>query len=130
LVAAGDSIGTLPQVPSPWSATTSLDYSLPLAGRPSVILHAENSIHTHNPGPFTRPLPVYAPNSADPTTSVLNLRATAAWSALNLSLFVDNALGSQPTLQRNSQAGVPGATLFFATTFRPRTVGISLNVRH
>src|SRR5258708_7306989 len=91
LVAAGDSIGTLPQVPSPWSATTSLDYSLPLAGRPSVILHAENSIHTHNPGPFTRPLPVYPPNSADPTPSVLNFGETAGGSAWNLILFADNA---------------------------------------
>jgi iron complex outermembrane receptor protein len=131
LTHSGDAIGTLPQVPSPWNATVSMDYSVPWGGGPSITIHVEDAIHSHNPGPFTRPIEVYPAGShSDPATNLLNLRVTIGWSDAGLNLFVDNAWGSQPTLQGKSEVGVPGATLFYATTFRPRTVGISLDVRY
>jgi len=45
----------------------------------------------------------------------------------DLSLFVNNALDSQPVLQHRNR--IPGDTLFYATTFRPRTVGLTANWR-
>ncbi|MGH7745065.1 MAG: hypothetical protein ACREQ5_09735, partial [Candidatus Dormibacteria bacterium] len=60
---------------------------------------------------------------ANPSTNLLNLRGTAVWSSFELSLFVNNALDSQPTLQVRNHLSTD--TLLYATTFRPRTIGVA-----
>jgi hypothetical protein len=55
-----------------------------------------------------------------------------SWSGLDLGLYVDNALNSQPTIQE--RAGLvspthPNLGTFYATTFRPRTSGLSASWR-
>ena len=131
VVGKGDAIGALPLVPAPWSATASAAYEMALPGGVRVSLHAQDVFHSRNPGPFTSDNPValtYAPTRRpNPSTDLLNLRATAAWPAFEVSVFVNNALDSQPTLQRRNY--IPTDTLFYATTFRPRTVGASGNWR-
>jgi iron complex outermembrane receptor protein len=122
----GDTLGALPLVPSPWSSTVSLEYRVVTARGATLSLTAWDVFHSRNPGPFTTDNPnavVYAPERrADPSTSVLNLAAALNWSRLELALFVDNALSSQPVLQYRNR--IPTDTLFYATTFRPRTVGL------
>lgn len=92
--------------------------------------------HSHNSGSFYTGItgPYYAPGlEADPATNLLNLRGTLSLigpalashaERLDVSLFVSNVFDTQPTLlKRNKGADV--STLYYATTFRPRTVGLT-----
>lgn len=136
LVNDGDALGTPPLVASPWNALVSLEQSFTLRDRLHLALRAEDAYHSHNTGPFYTgiPGPYYAPGlDGDPATNLLNLRATlslhspdsaALASRLDVSVFVTNALDSQPTLLKRNK-GVDVSDLYYATTFRPRTLGLS-----
>jgi iron complex outermembrane receptor protein len=129
VVGKGDAIGVLPLVTAPWMATASVIYEFALPGGVRASLQAQDAFHSRNPGPFTSDNPaalVFAPTRRpNPSTNLLNLRAQVTWAHFYLSVFVNNALDSQPTLQRRNY--VPTDTLFYATTFRPRTIGIATN---
>ena len=126
VVARGDAIGALPLVTPPWSVTTSAAYEMAIAGA-RVTLSAQDAFHSRNPGPFASDNPMavtYAPTRrVNPSTNLLNLRAAAVWSDFELSLFVNNALDSQPTLQVRNHVSTD--SLLYATTFRPRTIGMA-----
>jgi iron complex outermembrane receptor protein len=126
VVARGDAIGALPLVTPPWSVTTSAAYEMAIAGA-RVTFSAQDAFHSRNPGPFASDNPMavtYAPTRrANPSTNLLNLRAAAVWSDFELSLFVNNALDSQPTLQVRNHVSTD--SLLYATTFRPRTIGVA-----
>ena len=126
VVSSGDAIGALPLVTAPWNVTTSAAYEIGIAGA-RVTLSAQDVFHSANPGPFTSDNPMavtYAPSRlANPSTNLLNLRGTAVWSDFELSLFVNNVLDSQPTLQVRNHVSTD--TLLYATTFRPRTIGLA-----
>ena len=81
-----------------------------------------------NPGPFQDDDPAspnYAPgNVPDPSTNLLNLRATFRRASYDVALFVNNALDSRPTILRRYNPP-PLATSAYATTSRPRTMGLS-----
>jgi len=127
IVANGDVLGTLPLVPSPWDLRASVDYSHPLGAGLTGYARADDEIHGHNPGPFYSQHPddaFYAPGRvANPTTSFLGARAGLKWSRVEVGLYVNNLLDSQPTLSRRNNASAD--TLIYATTFRPRTIGLS-----
>ena len=126
VVARGDAIGALPLVTPPWSVTTSAAYEMAI-GSARLTLSVQDAFRSRNPGPFAsdNPLAVtYAPTRrADPSTNLLNLRATAIWSGFELSLFANNALDSQPTLEVRNHVSTD--SLLYATTFRPRTIGVA-----
>jgi outer membrane receptor protein involved in Fe transport len=119
-------IGVLPQVVSPWNVTASVEYSAPLSGGARVMLRAEGIFRSRNPGPFQDDDPAspnYQPgNIPDPSTNLLNLRATFQRANYDVALFVNNALDSRPTILRREDG--PNYPVFGAT-FRPRTVGLS-----
>jgi iron complex outermembrane recepter protein len=152
LVSRNDWIGTLPQVPSPWTVTGALQYDLALARGMIASLRLQDVLHSHNPGPFyTRPVaqgcclqgPPYprAPwawsvteyPQADPTTNVVNFRARLSRSNVDISLFVDNLLNAHPLLLGKTEGSLYGVSLgpplVYATTFRPRTAGLAVDVR-
>src|SRR6266478_368646 len=150
IVNAGDALGTPPLVVSPWNVLTSLEQTVALGGGMNATIRAEDAFHSHNPGPFYTGIPqpptfvpnFYAPNlGSNASTNLLNLRATINVRAakllpalcrcatdneesLDISIFLDNALDSQPTLLKRNK-GVDVSTLFYATTFRPRTLGLA-----
>jgi len=130
VVRRGDAIGALPLVTAPWNITTSAAYEIAAAGL-RVTLAAQDVFHSRNRGPFASddPLAVtYAPTRrANPSTRLLNLRGTAAWPDFELSLFINNALDSQPALQVRNHVSTD--TLSYATTFRPRTIGLAAKWR-
>ena len=131
-VRAGDAVGALPLVPSPWNLTASVEYKFPLGRRITATARAEDIYHSHNPGPFYSQDPAsrsYDPaKRSDPSTNVLNLRLSLQWKNFDVALAVANALDSQPTLLlRNAY---PRSTYFYATTLRPRTVSLSLHWRY
>ncbi len=130
VVSRGDAVGALPLVVAPWSVTSSATYEIALRDA-LVTLSAQDNYDSRNPGPFSsdNPLAVtYAPSRrANPPTNVLNLRGMAAWSSFEISLFINNALDSQPTLQVRNH--VSTSSLLYATTFRPRTVGLACKIQ-
>ena len=137
LVSDGDALGTPPLVASPWNILASLERSFSLRDRLALMLRAEDAFHSHNNGPFYTAIPgtpYYAPGlEGDPSTNLLNLRATLSLQIpdlakgaerLDLSFFVANVLDAQPTLLKRNK-GVDVSSLYYATTFRPRTVGVT-----
>jgi iron complex outermembrane receptor protein len=127
IVQSGDSTGSLPQVPSPWNATLSLEYNFHLLSHAAYI-RAEDIFHSKNNGPFPTQIPgsiSYEPDlRSNPSTNLLNLRVGATWGVYDASVFINNALNSQPFLGRWVDA--PGSTLFTDSTFRPLTLGINI----
>jgi outer membrane receptor protein involved in Fe transport len=130
VVRQGAAVGILPQVVSPWNVTASVEYSMPLSGGATALLRAEDIFRSRNPGPFQDDDPAspnYSPgNVPDPSTNLLNLRATLQRAGYDVALFLNNALDSRPTILRRYD-GPPSA---YATTFRPRTVGLSASWRY
>ena len=128
VVRQGEAVGVLPYVVSPWNVTASVEYSVPLSGGAVGALRAEDIFHSHNPGSFQNDDPAssnYTPGYApDPSTNLLNLRATFERPSYDLALFVNNALDTRPTIMKSCCNPYPG-TMLNATTFRPRTVGLS-----
>jgi iron complex outermembrane recepter protein len=136
LVNDGDVLGTPPLVSAPWNVLTSLAQSFSLPGGYRATVRADDVFRSHNGGPFYTGItgPYYAPGlQADPATNLLNLRGTLSLlhpagasraERLDLSVFVTNLFDAQPTLLKRNK-GVDVSTLYYATTFRPRTVGLS-----
>jgi len=125
VVRQGVAVGNLPYVVAPWNVTASVEYSVPLSGGAMATLRAEDIFRSRNPGPFQDDDPAsfaYQPgNIPDPSTNLLNLRATFGHDSYDVALFINNALDSRPTILRRYNA--PGPV--YATTVRPRTVGLS-----
>ena len=136
LVNDGDALGTPPLVAAPLNVLTSLAQSFSLPGGYRATVRADDVFHSHNGGSFYTGItgPYYAPGlQADPATNLLNLRGTLSLmrpalpshsERLDLSLFVSNVFDAQPTLLKRNK-GVDVSTLYYATTFRPRTVGLT-----
>ena len=126
-VAKGDSVGSLPVVIAPWNISASVEYQFNLATGSTARLRAEDSFQSRNPGPFSNGNPMdvsYDPTRRpNPSINVLNIRATLSKSRVELALFVNNVLDSEPTLFLRNR--VAGNTLFYATTLRPRTAGLT-----
>jgi hypothetical protein len=62
----------------------------------------------------------------DPANNLLDVRAILTRGAVNVDLYVANVLDSRPVLSKRNK-GNDQSTLFYATTFRPRTFGLSVN---
>jgi len=128
---SGDALGAVPEVSPPWTVTTIAEYMFRLHHGLKVTLRAQDAFSSRNPGPFASTHPdaiVYAPERrADPSINRLDLSARAGGDKFEVSLFVNNVLNSQPTLQFRNRT--PRDTLFYATTLRPRTVGLTATWR-
>ena len=64
----------------------------------------------------------------EPATNRVSIRAGATFNKVNVVLFVENLLNSNPQLDLNHQDS--DTLLYEATTFRPRTVGITATYRY
>jgi iron complex outermembrane recepter protein len=129
IVDRGAVVGGVPHVPAPWNGTLYLRYQQPLGAGLSAYTHAEELVHSHNPGPFSELDPrsiSYSPlYTADPATYQLNVQIGISATHWDNKLFINNAFNSLPVLQRNADAS--NSSLIYAYTFRPRTVGITTN---
>jgi iron complex outermembrane recepter protein len=125
-VNAGDTIGTVPQVPSPWNITGSLEYSLNPIDDWRVTMRLEDIFHSKNTGPYASYDPAsisYAPDiPPNPSTNVLNLRLSAEYQKIEVEAFVNNLLNSTPLLNRGQDT--IASNLFYLTTLRPLTFGL------
>jgi len=134
VVRRGMAVGQPPWVVAPWNITASIEYSVRLPGGAMAMLRAEDMFRSRNPGPFQTDDPAsvnYLPgNLPDPSTNLLNLRAALQRANYDVALLVNNALDSRPTILRryDGPSNWPPAPL--ANTFRPRTVGLSVEWRY
>ena len=130
LVARGTVVGGVPSVPAPWNGTAYLKYRKALGGGVGLYARADDIIHSHNPGPFTELNPQalgYNPlYRSDPAIQQLNLQLGANAANWDVHLFLNNALGSQPPLQLDSDG--LGATLGYVYSLRPRTWGLATHL--
>ena len=130
LVSDGDALGTVPLVPSPFTASAIATYTTAINDS-LVSLRAQDVFHSRNHGPFNTDNPVsivYNPaRQADPPTSQVDLSVGVSRRTLEVSAFLLNVFNAQPTLQVRNRT--PDDTLLYATTLRPRTVGVALNWR-
>jgi outer membrane receptor protein involved in Fe transport len=120
-------VGGVPSVPSPWIGAANLRYEWPITHEITGCARIDEIVHSHNPGPFTELDPRaigYDPRfSADPATSILNLKLCLIWSKLDLRLFLNNALDAHPLLQSSTDA--PSSLPVYAHTLAPRTWGLA-----
>jgi iron complex outermembrane receptor protein len=128
LVSAGNKLAGAGS--APWNITGSIDYDFDLAGK-DARLHLENAFKSRDGGrfPWQNPLanlysPMLAPN---PATNLLNARFSVNIGRLEVAAFANNILNSHPTLYKAQDA--PSSLLFTALTLRPRTVGLSLDLK-
>jgi outer membrane receptor protein involved in Fe transport len=123
----GAVVGGVPSVPAPWSGTISLRYEWALNSSAVGYVRVDDTVHSHNPGPFTEldhRYTYYDPRfTADPAQNLLSTQLGIKWLALDLKVFVTNALNQHPELQLYADA--PGSTLLYAYTLQPRTLGLN-----
>ena len=131
IVEGRDSVGLLPQVPSPLNATVYAEYTFPLINGANGFVRAEDIFDSRNNGPFTTQIPgglSYSPAlRSNPSTNVLDIRAGGNFDSYEVALFVNNALNAHPSLETYVDA--PNSALFYNTTLRPLTVGLNANVK-
>jgi hypothetical protein len=129
LVRKGDALGTPPQVIAPWNVKLTLEKTFALRGSSNLTLRLIDTFHSRNPGPFYTgdPDAMYQGNlKPDPANNLLDGRAILERGNVDVVLYVSNLLNSRPVLSGRNK-GNDESTLFYATTFRPRTFGLSVN---
>jgi len=130
LVANGDAIGGQPWI-SPWTATAGAEYDFQLLEN-DAYARVDYEFASHNGWPLTTQNPAsesYDPNLvADPATNFVSARAGAIIGTLDASLFMNNVLNAHPRLDLNHQD--TSTLLYEASTFRPRTTGLTLTYRY
>lgn len=128
---SGDALGAVPEVSPPWTVTTIGEYMFRLRPGLELTFRAQDAFASRNPGPFRsdhRYAITYAPGRrADPSVNRLDLSARVSDDHFDVSVFVNNALNSKPTWQLRNRFTYD--KLFYATTLRPRTVGLTATWR-
>lgn len=121
VAADGNSLGI-----SPWNATFSSEYEF-LAWEHGAYFRVDYSYTAKDTGVTPQRDPrttTYDPDLlADPAVALLGARLGMRWGEFDLSLYGRNLLNKTPLLGRGHD-GV-GDPLYFATTVRPRTIGIT-----
>ena len=127
IVDRGAVVGGVPHVPPPWSAVAYIRYQWPVLSGLVAYARADETIHSHSPGPFSELDPrsiSYSPRyTADPATYLLNMRAGLTGSQWDMQFFLNNVLNAAPVLQRNADSA--SSSLIYAYTLRPRAFGIT-----
>ena len=115
---------------APWTGTLSGDFDYIVMERP-VYLHGEYIVTSGYPLVIQRDArnSSYDPDYYDkPSTRLLNMRAGMRFGRLDVSLFANNMFDSHTTTNRaNDNLGSP---LFVINNLQPRSVGITVAVRH
>jgi iron complex outermembrane recepter protein len=108
---------------SPFAVTVSGQYNFNV-GPQHPYLHLDYQINTKARAPNPLVYGVDPTIGPKPETQFLSLKTGVLFQNLNASIFVDNLLNQQPELYRYRD--VPSSSLYYATTWRPRTFGVQL----
>jgi len=127
IVVKGDLLAT-----TPWNFTFAADYKVPGFDDVKPYLHADYQLNTRQQGMTPGQDPNsggYDPNAINaPETKIMALRAGGRWNGWDASVFVNNLFNSQPVLVH--QHDTLASDLYFDRSWRPRTVGLTVNYRY
>jgi iron complex outermembrane receptor protein len=115
---------------TPWTVTLGAQYGFTVYGREAFI-RADYEFQSKR----TTPIPDEDPDTAfydsglvpNPATNLVSARLGVNVTRWDLAVFVDNLLDSHPQLNLTHEDS--DTPLYEATTFRPRTVGLSANYK-
>lgn len=127
LVSDGDKLDGF----TPWSVVFAGEYHYRLLGnqgytRANVQFHSAQSDRLVRLDP--RSVAYDPANPALPSNTFVTLRSGVSLDEWDLSIFVDNLLDAHPPLARTHD--IKSSPLFYQTTFRPRTIGLTAVFRH
>ena len=118
--------------PSPWNFNVAADYKIPGFDDVKPYLHADYQVNTRQNGLTPGMDPNnggYDPNAIGvPQTANLGMRAGATWGGWDMAAFVTNLTNSEPLLVH--QHDTVASDLYFDRSWRPRTIGLSVNYRY
>ncbi len=122
IAAEGDKI---PGV-APWSGTLFARYDFTAASHDAYVRADYRYI---SKGPAQNPLVFgYDPQIyRNGETNLISLRAGMKFEEIEASVFVNNLMDDNPVLSRGHD--VAGSTLYYQSTYRPRTVGVTITYR-
>jgi outer membrane receptor protein involved in Fe transport len=125
IVRDGDSLGG-----SPWTVVLFGQYEFHVFDRAAYVradyqYSAQQDDETPIQNPLNGGFALWAPSV--PVQSYTSLRAGMKWDRLDVSVFAQNLFDTQPKLTQTQDIGTPdgGTPLFYAITWRPRTVGLT-----
>lgn len=129
LAQKGGAVQALNFVNPPWDISVAPNYSVPLGNDAKLQFRAQYIYHSHNNRSLITAdpaAPSYAPlDVADPPTHLANFRASYITGTLDWGMYVNNVFNSHPLL--GAYQDTPLSNLVTHSTFRPRTLGVSLN---
>lgn len=129
LAVSGDAVQALNFTNPPWDVSTDLNYTIGLGNGDRLQVRPQFIYHSHNNRPVITgdpASPSYAPADVpDPATHLTNLRANYLAGAFDWGVYLNNVFNSHPLL--GAYQDTPTSNLITHSTFRPRTLGVSLN---
>ena len=116
---------------APWTVTAAAQYNFTVVGRDAFV-RADYEFASKR----TTPIPNEDPATAfydpglvpNPPTHQVSLRAGVSLGEWDFQIYANNLLNAHPQLDLNHQDAA--TTLYEATTLRPRTIGVSANVKY
>ena len=115
---------------APWTVSLGAQYDFDLMDHDGFIRadYEFNSRRTH-PVPAEDPQTTYYDPGLvpDPATNLVSLRTGMSFNKFDLALYVDNLFDAHPQLDLQHEDST--TALYEATTFRPRTVGLSADYK-
>ena len=115
---------------APWTVTIAAQYNFTVLGKDGFV-RVDDEFQSKR----TTPIPAEDPGTAfydpglaaDPATNQVSLRAGLSLANWDFALYAENLFNAQPRL--NYQHQDRWTALYEATTFRPRTIGLSANYK-
>jgi len=127
IVSKGDFLST-----TPWSFTLAADYKVPGFDDIKPYLHADYQFNSRQQGQTPGQNPNdggYDPSAIDaPETKIMAVRAGARFNGWDASLFVNNLFNAEPEIVH--QHDTTASPLYFDRSWRPRTIGLTVNYRY
>jgi outer membrane receptor protein involved in Fe transport len=126
LAGKGDSLDV-----TPWTVTLGAQYNFRLWDRPGFVrADWEYTSHLNTPTPVQDVNALsYDPNLVNnPATNLVSLRAGMTFDKVDVALYADNLLNAHPQLDLTHQDSY--TLLYEARTFRPLTIGLSVNLKY
>ena len=127
IVTKGDFLTT-----TPWNFTLAADYKVSGFDDMKPYLHADYQFNTRQQGQTPGQDPNnggYDPNAIDaPETKIMAVRGGTRWNGWDTSVFINNLFNSEPELVH--QHDTTASPLYFDRSWRPRTIGLTVNYRY
>ncbi|HEY1560509.1 MAG TPA: TonB-dependent receptor [Caulobacteraceae bacterium] len=126
LAGKGDSLDV-----TPWTVTLGAQYNFRVWDRPGFVrADWEYTSHLNTPTPTQDPNALsFDPNLVNnPATNLVSLRAGMTFDKVDVALYADNLLNAHPQLDLTHQDSY--TLLYEARTFRPLTIGLSVNWKY